>query len=268
MRKQSLRQTANRYLKMDNRGSFKDKKHRAFVIHKMIDDLFVVGDVPTSWRTLKSLHIQKLIQHWQKDKTKANTIMGYMTVIRRFLNNIDCQLADIDNQSLGLIRNYTRHKKTDIQSDIWLTISEPVVQFIMALQTQFGLTLSEAIRFVPDINWREHHLWITREIAFNSEDRMIALRSEVQRNILNELSEYTQGYLSLSQMHGYDTIRYQWRMALMARKLPVNKSSRYLYAQQLKKDVAPALGDYQTNWLIRDEMGIKSRNTLWLYLNE
>ena len=84
MRKQSLRQTANLYLKMDNRGSFKDKQHRAFVIHKMIDDLFIVGDVPRSWHTLKALHIHKLVQHWQRLKIQPATIMRYMTIILLF----------------------------------------------------------------------------------------------------------------------------------------------------------------------------------------
>jgi hypothetical protein len=42
MRKESLRRSANRYLKSDTRGSFKDKQNRAFVIHKMIDDLLVI----------------------------------------------------------------------------------------------------------------------------------------------------------------------------------------------------------------------------------
>ncbi|MBA2650360.1 MAG: hypothetical protein H0U75_12360, partial [Legionella sp.] len=62
MRKQSLRQTANRYLKMDNRGSFKDKKQSAFIIHKLIDDLFLIGNVHHAWHFLKKYHIEKLIE--------------------------------------------------------------------------------------------------------------------------------------------------------------------------------------------------------------
>lgn len=71
MRKYSLRQTANRYLKTDNRGSFRNKKHRAFVIHKVIDDLFVIGNVPASWKTLKIDHMQQLVQYWRKQKIKT-----------------------------------------------------------------------------------------------------------------------------------------------------------------------------------------------------
>jgi len=95
MRKQSLRQTANRYLQTDIRGSFKDKKHCAFVIHKMIDGLFLIGDVPPSWHVLKKHHIEKLIELWQKNKVRPATVMDYMTTIRRFLQSIDCILSDI-----------------------------------------------------------------------------------------------------------------------------------------------------------------------------
>ena len=268
MRKYSLRQTANRYLKTDNRGNLKNKQHRAFVIHKMIDDLFIIGNVPSSWKMLKTAHIQQLVRHWQKQKMKPATIMRYMTVIRSFLNNIDCPLAGIDNQSLHLSRLYSAPKKIKIQPNIWQKITDPCAYFIMALQTQFGLTFSEAILLVPDIHVKEHALWITREIAFNSEDRMIPHRLDEQKSILNDLHNHTQGSKNLLQLYSDDGIRYHWHRALAEHKLPINTSYRHLYAQQMQRNLSPTIGHYQLSWLIRDEMGIKSRNTLWRYLNE
>lgn len=120
----------------------------------------------------------------------------------------------------------------------------------------------EAINFAPDIPFQEHALWITREIAFNSQDRMIPLRRDIQKEILNELIQYLNCVQSLAKMHRPDQIRYQWHIALIEKKLPVNKAWRFLYARQLHHDLTPVLGNYQTSWLIRDEMGIKSRNTL------
>lgn len=268
MRKYSLRQTANRYLKTDNRGSFRNKKHRAFVIHKVIDDLFVIGNVPASWKVLKITHIQQLIEYWQKQKIKPATIMRYMTVIRDFLNSIDCLLAEIDNQSLQLSRQYRAPKRMNIRPNIWQTMTDPCAYFIMALQTQFGLTFSEATLLIPDIHVKEHALWITREIAFNSEDRMIPRRLDEQKSILQDLRNHTEGSKNLLQLYGNDGIRYHWHRALTVHKLPINKSYRHLYAQQMKKNLSPTIGHYQLSWLIRDEMGIKSRNTLWRYLHE
>jgi len=268
MRKQSLRQAANRYLKTDNRGHIKDKKRRAFVILKMIDDLFAVGDVPLSWQHLKSSHVHELVQHWKKQKLKPATIIWYMVFIRQFLMDMDCHLTDIDNQSLKLTLLSKRKKKTHITPNAWQTIEEPCPRFILALQTHFGLTFGEAIRFIPDIHSKEESLWITREIAFNSEDRTIPFRNDIQQGIMTELMKHTDGDRCLLKLHGEETIRVQWRKCLSLKKLPSNKSYRHLYAQILCKELSPTLGNYQTNWLIRDEMGIKSRNTLWLYLNE
>lgn len=267
MRKQSLRRTANRYLLTDNRGSFKDKKHRRFVIYKMIDDLFLSGEVPQTWSALKIQHIQNLIQLWQNKKLQPATIMDYMTTIRSFLQSIECPLQGIDNRSLKLIRSYA-NKRNKIPPDLWQNIPEPVPQLIMAFQTQFGLTFHEAIHLQPDIHIKEHRLLLTREITFNSEDRQIPIRNKNQSLIIQGLKHYTQDKQSLIERHDYEDIRTLWRIALSTYKLPTNKTYRYLYAQQLKKELLPILGNYRTNWLIRDEMGIKSPNTLWLYLNE
>ena len=75
MRINSLRQAANRYLKSDRRGKYVVRKHHAFVIHKMIDDLFVIGQVPVSWQALQTQHIHLLVQHWQNRKVNPATIM-------------------------------------------------------------------------------------------------------------------------------------------------------------------------------------------------
>ncbi|MBA2649178.1 MAG: integrase [Legionella sp.] len=268
MRKQSLRQTANRYLKMDNRGSFKDKKQSAFIIHKLIDDLFLIGDVPHAWHFLKKYHIEKLIEFWQKNKVKPATIMDYMTTIRRFLQSIDCPLPNIDNKSLGISRQRNPKKLQKIQPDIWTKITQPIAKMIMGMQTQFGLTFSEAIHLIPGVHTRDEMLWITRDIAFNSADRTVPLRNKNQSVVISELTYYTQGSQCLLQIHDYADILTQWRIALSTMNLPTNKTYRYLYARLLKKELLPVLGNYQTDWIIRDEMGIKSRNTLWTYLHE
>lgn len=268
MRKQSLRQTANRYLKTDNRGSYKDKKHRAFIIHKMIDDLFVIGEVPSSWHTLKKSHLEKLILLWKRKKIKSLTIMDYMTTIRRFLAAIiGCEIEAIDNKNLGLCREKKIKKSKSINPNFWLTISEPITRLIMGLQIEFGLTFSEAIHLFPDVHIQAAQLWITREISFNSEDRIIHFRNDKQRTLITELIEQTANK-NLVRYYGYEFIRHQWRNTLKSLNLSPQKTYRFLYAQQLKLKMLPLLGNYQTDWLIRDEMGIKSRNTLWTYLHD
>lgn len=81
MRKSQLRQQADRFLHLDNRGSHRDKLFRRFVIHNMIDSLFAIGDIPPKWHALTKEHIHQLVAHWHRKKIKPATIMKYMTVI-------------------------------------------------------------------------------------------------------------------------------------------------------------------------------------------
>ena len=97
---------------------------------------------------------------------------------------------------------------------------------------------------------------------------MIPHRLDEQKSIIRDLHNHTEGSKSLLQLYGSDGIRYHWHRALDEHKLSINKSYRYLYAQQMKKHLSTTIGHYQLSWLIRDEMGIKSRNTLWRYLHK
>lgn len=269
MRKQSLRQTANKYLNTDNRGNFKERKRRSYVIHKMIDDLFIIGEIPHKWQAIKPEHFQKLTFHWQKRKIKTATIIRHMSIIRKFLSEMGCPIADkISNKNLGLKRNNKLKKKANIYPGFWQNITNPSAKLLTALQVHFGLTLSEAMRLNPDVHIQEHSLWITREIATNSKDRFIPLRNEIQVALLNEFKILIQGNENLIKAIGYQTLLCNYRQALTDLKISANKNYRYLYARQLKQQLYPVLGNYKLTWLIMDEMGLSSRSTVWNYLNE
>ncbi len=68
MRRQSLRQFANRQIKLDRQGKYLYRKHRAYVIRKMIDDLFVIRQVPPSWQALQSEQVRKLVRYWKNKR--------------------------------------------------------------------------------------------------------------------------------------------------------------------------------------------------------
>tara|TARA_R110002126_G_scaffold273866_1_gene418513 strand:- start:35596 stop:36498 length:903 start_codon:yes stop_codon:yes gene_type:complete len=267
MNKRSLRQAATLYLECNRQGKFTDRKHQNYVIHKTMDDLFRIGSTPRSWQALTTQNIEGLIKHWQKQKLRPATIMRYMTIIRKFLCALDCQIPEIDNKSLQLTREYKSKKKIKIEPTIWKMFIEPTSSLIMALQTEFGLTFSEAIHLWPGVHAQEHQLWITREIAFNSQDRFIPIRNQTQHMILSRLTNLIHGHDTLIQFEGYDFIRIKWRNTLAKHHLPTNKSWRYLYAYQRYRTLLPTLSKHEARLLIQEEMGITSRNTLWLYLN-
>jgi hypothetical protein len=98
-------------------------------------------------------------------------------------------------------------------------------------------------------------------------DRTIPIRFETQKALLNDIKNMTDGK-SIAEFHEYEDTRLAWRKALKKHALPINKVYRYLYARQIYQSLLPILGKYETYWVIQSEMGIKSRDSLWRYLNE
>lgn len=265
MRKHSLRQTANVYLQTDNRGTMDEKKRRRQVIHNMIDDLFLIGDVPAKWQSLTADHLKKLIRLWHKRKIQPTTMMKHMTIIRKFLTSINHPLTNIDNQSLNIKRKPSRSKKLKVSHEYSQRITNQIGRLLFNLQIHFGLTLSEAMRLMPDVHIQQYALWITREIAFNSCDRFVPFRTETQYQILSELHSITKDQ-NLSAAIGEKEIHLAWRKTMKELKLPSSRTYRYLYAQHLNHSLVNILNHYRLSLLIMDEMGLKSRTTLWRYL--
>ena len=267
MRKNSLRKEANRYLQTTH-GSPRSRTFRQYVIYHLVEDLFVCGAVPPNWRAFNNIHLQQLIQYWQKKKMKPSTLLNRLTVIRNFLQKMSNQAVTMDNQSLGITRKITAKKFIKIEPYFWQKTDDRIARIVLALEVHFGLTLSEALHLIPDIHIRQDALWLTREITFNSHDRVVPVRNETQHVILQELSNITKGDLSLSQSEGAATIRCNLHRSLKLLKLPINKSWRYLYAQQLYRELSPVLSHYQLTLLLMNEMGLKSRTSVWRNLHE
>ena len=268
MRMNTLRQFANNQLATDPTGSHRDKKHRLFVINKVINDLFKMGQCPPQWYGLNQAHIQALVRLWQKQHIKTVSIMKYMTCLRCFLNRINHPIPDIDNQSLQLVRAKYQPNYVPVDSKTIEQISNSVIKVLFQLQAEFGLTFSENTRLVPDIHIREQILWLTRDITFNHQDRTVPIRSNQQLEVLTKFQELTYPNQSILEMHGHRAIlRSYYRFMTLARLSP-KKSYRYLYAQSQYPALSKVFSHKEVYQILMQDMGLQSRSTLWGYLHE
>lgn len=158
-------------------------------------------------------------------------------------------------------------KPVKISLNILKQVTDPIARILLGFQLHFGLTLSEALRVLPGVHVQKNHLLLTREITFNSMDRKIPIRSKTQVNLIQEFNALVQEK-NLISSYGYRATCFCWQKAMRTLKLPIKKSWRYLYAQQLYALFSSQIPHYQLSWLIMSEMGLKSRTTLWSYLNE
>jgi len=268
MRKSQLRQQLDNHLRHDHTSSFRAKKHRYFVLHKIVRNLYHIKCVPGKWHALTCEHIQMLVSYWKSTQLKPSTIMKYMTVLRGFLYKIDHVIHGIDNQSLGIINHRSPQKTIHLPDEIVEQFSNPIARLLFEFQTCFGLTLSEAKRLVPTIHIKTDHVWITREMATNSQDRLIPIRNDAQTRIIDSFLTLCNPNKNLVSTHGYHHVREAYSTQLTSLGLASSKSYRYLYARGLHQALKPILSNYLVNQTIMREMGIHSRMTLWSYLNE
>lgn len=249
-------------------GSYRARKHRYFVLHKIIRDLYHIDFVPVKWHAITQKHIQKLVLYWQSKQIQPSTIMKYMTVFRGFLQKIDHKLTSIENHSLGITQSKKSRDFIDISESISDKFSSPTAKLLFAFQAFFGLTLSEAMRLVPDIHIQENNLWITREIASSSYDRFIPIRNHDQIKIIQLFQSLCRQDQNLISTFGYHHVRESYSLQLTSLGLTSSKTYRYLYARMVHKELTNSLSNYLVCQTIMREMGIQSRMTLWSYLNE
>ncbi|HAT2147265.1 phage integrase N-terminal domain-containing protein [Legionella pneumophila] len=256
----SLRQQAVLLMKTNKDGTYKERQRRAFVLEKMLNALYALKHTPASWQDLDAQHIHSVVKRWKDKRIKPSTIMRYMTIIRKVLVDLGCQVHYIDNKSLLLSRPKPRKKRIKISSALWQSLINPAVRLIMALQIHFGLTFQEAIHFKTSEHVKHGYLWIA--------ERIIPICTEEQQAILHELEQLITEKQSLIKKYGQQYIRISWHSALKRHKLPSNRSWRYWYAKQRLVSLLPEVGYTEACLTIRQEMGIKSRNTLNLYLKK
>lgn len=143
----SLRQQAVLLMKANKDGTYKERKRRAFVLEKILKELYALKQTPASWQDLETQHIHSVVKRWKDKRIKTSTIMRYMTIIRKVLADLGCRVHYIDNKSLLLSRPKPRKKRIKMSADFWKSLTNPATRLIMALQTHFGLTFQEAIHF-------------------------------------------------------------------------------------------------------------------------
>ncbi|CCD08975.1 conserved protein of unknown function [Legionella pneumophila subsp. pneumophila] len=267
MRKNQLRQQVEQYCKHNHTASFRAKKHRHYVLHKMIRDLYHIGHVPPKWHGVTHDHMMQLVAHWKKERLKPKTIMKYMTIIRRFFQSIDHTIPDISNKHLRIKSANLRSKTIHFPNNSFETIKNPIAKILLEFQIYFGLTVSEAMRLNPAIHIHENSLWITRDIATNSHDRRIPVRYDMQAEINNSLQKLCKEQ-SLILTYGYHSVRGAYGHEMKKMGLPSSKSYRCFYAKDMYPKLSQVLSPYLAKQTIMREMGLQSRRTLWSYLHE
>lgn len=266
-RKSKLIQTIGQYLDYDNKGTFKQRQLRRFVLNKIIEDFYCLRAVPPTWYALQSSHVMQLVNLWKKNGLKNATIMNYLVCLRYFLKKIDHPIEGIENASLNLVKSRKTAKPQLNRDDILSCLNDPIARVLFALQSYFGLTLSEAMRWIPAIHVDNNELWITREISSNSKDRVTPIQSTQQQLLIVMIKDILNPDRSLLNQFGEAHVRLVYRYALKTIGLSTNIQYRFLYAKARLHELRNDPRKLQLS-ILKREMGINATSTVWSYCHE
>ncbi len=265
-RTSQLREEAKRALDLNKIGSHQKRTYRKKVVFRFLNVLSGIGFVPPSWYGLNKEHISAVIQYWRTKNIKDNSIRMYLADVRYLLQAIKHEISNIDNRSLGLKRSREKEKNPYSQ-DYLQKISDPIVVLLIKLQTEFGLTLSEAFRFNPDLHIREKFLLLSRDMTTNSADRAVEICTPRQKEVIELAQHLIEMNKSPIKQYGYTLIRERYRHEIIKVGLSPQTSYRYVYAKQRLADLEKINDLNDAKSIVLSEMDI-TRLTLWRYLRE
>lgn len=267
-RKQTLYTEMMRHLEHDNQGSSKTRKRRVTVMIKIVSDLMTIRQMPASWFALTRQHIVELIALWQKHGLKNGSIINYLIPLRYFLKKIEHAIDDINNQALGLDKIKNHIQPISCADSILTQMDSPLVQVLLGMQTEFGLTFSETIKITPYIHIQNNELWITREISTNHRDRVIPIHTPQQHAFLEQLKALSGEQKNLLRVLGYTTLRNTYNASLKKLGLPSKIGYRYLYAKKRYAALCKTHSKSFARKTLIHEMNINNTSPIWRTMHE
>lgn len=170
-------------------GSYGTQSKREWMLSQMAKQLHELGYRKMAPRSLKPKHIEALLKHWRGQELSTGTIKNRMAVIRWWANKVDKRnVVARSNEHYGIpdrrfVTNESKAKSvTRPQLD---KVRDEHVRMSLELQQAFGLRREEAMKFQPSFADQGDHIVLKPSWTKGGRGRMIPVRSEEQRDVLN-----------------------------------------------------------------------------------
>ena len=231
-------------------GSYNTQANREHMLTLVANELHALGYRGMTARSLKPKHIDALVKHWFEKELAIGTIKNRMAAIRWWARKVNKQnVVARSNEHYGIPdrRFVTNESKAKSVTQEQLgKIRDEHVRMSLELQQAFGLRREEAMKFQPSFADRGDHLVLKASWTKGGRERMIPVRTETQRDVLNRARRLA-GLGSLipsnrnyvQQMHVYEGNTCQAGLSKM-------HGLRHAYAQQRYEELTgwkcPAAG--------------------------
>jgi len=246
--------------KRNRDGSYATQAARARNLDLAARQLDEIGYKNMRATSLKTRHVEALVQHWQKEELSAGTIKNRLSHLRWWAEKIgNPSLIPTDNMSLGVEdRQYvTNESKATVLDDRMQQVNDAHVRMSLELQQAFGLRREEAMKLAPSWADQGNRLVLKDSWTKGGKPREIPIRNDEQRATLDRAHKVAgQGSLIPGSRTYVQQMRVYERECQQA-GLHKMHGLRHAYAQQRYQELTgrdcPALGGKPSRELTPEE---------------
>lgn len=140
--------------------------------------------------SLKSKHVERLVEHWKASGLAVGTIKNRMAELRWWAEKIGREkVVARDNAHYGIghrqfVTNFSKARA--LTSSDLSKVTDPYTRMSLRLQAAFGLRRGESIKIRPEWADRGNTLVLKDTWTKGGRPRGIPIRNEEQRRLLND----------------------------------------------------------------------------------
>jgi len=269
-------------------GSYATQRDRERVLDRIANQLHELGYRHMAAGSLKSKHVDRLVESWKAAGLAVGTIKNRMAELRWWAEKIGKQkVVARDNEHYGIgKRQFVTNvsKARELTAGDLAKITDPYTRMSLLLQAAFGLRREESIKIQPEWADRGDTLVLKDTWTKGGREREIPVRNEEQRRVLDEAKRFAgRGSLIPADKRYVEQLRrfeYQCGTAGIHRV----HGHRHQYAQTRYKELtgwaAPAAGgprskdltpaqrkiDREARLTISEELGHQREQIVGVYI--
>lgn len=180
----------------DTRASFATRAGRLQQLKAVGKELKTLGYKLDHPKSLRTTHIEKLVEHWKASDLNLGTIKNRLSNLRWLVARPEIHKENIiprTNAELGIDNRVYKDNSTnrafELKAEHLQKIENPNLKASLELQREFGLRREECLKIKPHIADQGDKLVLQSSWTKGGRPREIPIRTEQQRLVLDQAKQ-------------------------------------------------------------------------------
>ena len=236
------------------------------VMRSIVDDLYILPQLPSSFAQLKKVDVKQLVDYWQECENSHSTMINKLGVLRLLARQIKIVEPIPSNADLGLKRQRCYRPIDGVNlASVYYGMENSIARILFGITLYFGMTFNEAAHCIPLYHINDKDIFLTRDMTYNNQERQIPITMPEQQHLIAELTKRLEPEQSLAKRYRYRVLSALYHAELVIQQLP-HVQYRYYYACLRRQQLIKQYNHRQYADILKQELGLKSDSQLWHYL--